>query len=224
MSLEKRIICGITTNPKFSWKYKIRQADILGLNKVAFFLTYIEIAERKKIYEVLKKSKIKEIPLVHIRGDFEKWELEFFYENYKTRHFNCHEQTFDYLYKWSGFEKNIYLEYNFDNHIPKIADVSKIAGLCVDLSHFWVAKATGADEYQRTIIDSNKSCVGVNHLGGFSKRISRSLHYIYSLSNFDYLEEIPKKYFSNIIAIELDNSLKQQMFFKKHLINLLEKK
>lgn len=222
MDLRDKIFLTITTHPDFSWQHKIWEVDRLGIREVSVFPTFIKQKERKKLYKALERSKIKHIPHVHIRDDFEKWELEFFYKKYGTRFFNIHEHSFDDLYKWRGYEKYIYLEYNYDNKISNLVRVKKINGICVDFSHFWASKYRDTDEYDKTIADLNKFKVGCNHLNGYSYKFKRDLHYVSNIRQFDYLKNIPRKYFSNVISIEVNNSIVDQLFFKKHLINLLK--
>lgn len=224
MNLKNKIFLNITTSPNFSWQHKIWEADRLGIREISVFPEFIKIRERKKLYKALEKSKIKYIPHVHIRDDFEKWELDFFYKKYGTRIFNFHEHSFDDLHKWPGYAKYIYLEYNYDNRIPKLVRVKKIGGLCIDFSHFWASKYRDADEYDKTVSDLNKFKVGCNHLNGYSYKLKRDLHYVSDLKQFDYLKEIPRKYFGNVISIEVNNSIVDQLRFKKYLIKLLKNK
>jgi len=224
MKLEDKIFLSITTHPKFSWKHKIQEADFLGLNDVAVFVTYTDLSIRKQIYKALEKSKIKHIPLVHIRDDFEKWEFEFFYDRYGTRLFNCHINAFPNLSKWRDFQKYLYLEYDYFNQAPKLTKLDNLKGLCIDFSHLWSAKDRNTIEYYNMVEGSRRYKIGCNHLNGYSYRLKRECHYVSDLSQFDYLKEIPKKYFSSVIALEVNNSLKKQLEFKQYIINLLANK
>ena len=78
-------------------------------------------------YESSLKSKVQSIPLVHIRHDMEKSELEFLNKKYNTKYFTIHEENFTHndVKKWKGFYKNIYLEMNFDNFVSKKVKVEK---------------------------------------------------------------------------------------------------
>lgn len=224
MNYQQSIYPSITTHPDFSWQHKIWEADRLGIREVSVFPTFLRLNNRKKLYLALEKSKIKHIPHVHIRDDFAKWELDFFFKNYGTRYFNFHEHSFDDLWKWPGFAKYIYLEYNYNNRIPKLVRVRKIGGLCIDLSHFWSAKNRGVEEYDKIIQDMNKFRVGCNHLNGYSYKLKADLHYIRNLKQLDYLKEVPLKYFGKIISLEMNNSIKQQLKYKKYIVKLLNTK
>ncbi len=224
IDLEKRIFPCITTCPKFSWRKKLKEAEELKLNSVSFFPEFTpRIEERKLIYPILAKSKIKWIPQVHLSDNSEKWELNFFFNRFKTRFFNIHENNLRTIKKWRGYEKNIYLEYNYDNKIlgNSLENIQKIGGLCVDFSHFWAAKNRGAREYAKTVNQAKYVKIGCNHLNGYSSKLKKDLHYARNLKSFDYLKEIPKKYFGGIITLELNNGLKEQLKFKDYIIKLL---
>jgi len=224
MNIVNRIYPSITTGPKQSWQHKIWECDRLGVTEVSVFPTFLKITERKKLYAALQKSSIKYIPHVHIRDDFELWEFEFFYNNYGTRCFNFHEHSFDDLYKWPGFAKYIYLEYNKDNFISDLVKVNKIAGLCIDLSHLWSAKYKHFKEFDKTNQDLKKYKVGCNHLNGYSYRYKRDIHFVTNTKQLDYLKEVPKKYFSNIISLEMQNSITEQLEYKRYVVSILNNK
>ena len=58
-----------------------------------------------------------------------------------------------------------------------------------------------------------------------SKKITRyDSHNFENLSEFDYLKKYPKNYFSNLIALELENSIKEQLVAKEYIIDILSKK
>jgi len=224
MNWNDKIYPCITTGPTQSWQHKIWECDRLNVKEIGVFPTLLTIRERKKLYAALKKSKVERIPLVHIRDDFRKWEFEFFSEKYSTKHFNFHEHSFDDLYKWPSWTKKIYLEYNKDNRISKLVQINKIGGLCIDLAHLWAAKYKQTKEFTRANKDLRNSRVGCNHLNGYSYKFKRDLHYIRNKKQLDYLKEVPKKYFSNIIILEMQNSIVEQLKFKKYIVKILSKK
>lgn len=214
----------ITSNYRFGWLAKIKEVRDLNLREVCVFPETLLITERKKLYAELVKSPIKKVPLVHIRDDFQKWELEFFSKRYQTRHFNIHERSFDNIKRgqWRGFQKYLYLEYNYDNRIVEEVNVGKIGGLCLDLAHFWSAKNRAAKEFFRIQMEAKKHKIGANHLSGYDKNRKRDRHTITSLSLFDYLKKVPRRYFSKIIAIEVYNPIREQLKFKRYIENIID--
>ncbi len=93
---------------------RIKEAELLGLKEVAFFPTFLNSEQRKKVYRVLESSSIKRIPLVHIRNDFTPSELEFFIKNFQTQTFNIHPHKLNrHLHDLSAFKRMIFVETNF---------------------------------------------------------------------------------------------------------------
>ena len=93
----KKILVGITGRNVKELKNKIIEADKFGIKEVSLFLTFLSPSEKKQIYDFLLKSKIKRIPLVHLRDDMKKEELIFLKKNFKTKYFNMHVNHFKYL-------------------------------------------------------------------------------------------------------------------------------
>ena len=74
--------------------------------------------------------------------------------------------------------------------------------------------------------------IGANHISGaltspimesngrsyYSNHVARDAH------SFDYLDNFPIQYFSDYCAIEVENSMKEQLIFKKYIESLLEDK
>lgn len=225
-SISDKILISITGRKPSDWKNKLLEIKKIKLTRVALFLEFYTSKEKRKIYEALLESNIKEIPLVHIRNDMDKEELEFLEKNFKTKCFTIHEESFKYLDKWKGFHKKLYLELNYDNHLPKIVHVKKIGGFCIDLSHFKASEErnkTKDFKYINQRKNIHKYFVG-NHLNGYSYTRKRDLHTIRTLKDFDYLKEIPKYLFGKYIAIEVFNSISEQIKYKKYLIKLLKNK
>ena len=226
-NFEKSILVSITGSTQKEWQDKLEEIKTLKIKETALFLEMYEAEERKKIYQALLDSPIKSIPLVHIRHDMTKGELEFLQKNFKTKYFTCHEENFANhdVKHWKGFYKNIYLEMNFDNVVSKEVAVEKIGGFCVDLSHFKVGleKLSKDFEYvfKRKAIHKYFKC---NHLNGWNPKINKDMHTVYELKNFDYLKTLPKFIFGKIIALETFNSIKEQLEFKNYLAELLKNK
>lgn len=223
-----KILCvSITGKEEIDWRNKLDEINVFKIKEVALFLEFYNKDQREKIYKALLDSKIKEIPLVHIRHDMTKDELKFLKNNYKTKYFTLHEINFqqDDILKWKGFYKNLCLEMNFDDFVSKKVKVEKINGFCVDLAHFKVGMETLSKDFEY-VFDrrSFKKYFDCNHLNGWDIKTNRDMHTIHNLSNFDYLKTLPKFLFGKIIALETFNSIKEQLEFKEYLIRLLNDK
>ena len=220
--LSERILFGIGSFGS-DWRKQLKDINKLNIPKIALFLECMELPERKEVYKELSDSKVKNIPLVHVRGDMEREELIFLKKNFKSSYFTIHENEFKFLPKWRGFQKNIFLEMNTDDHVSKSVKLERIGGFCVDISHFKVAEQKWSEEFEYTIKKSLKR-FACNHLNGYSYKLNSDLHIIKSLKEFDYLETMPSFIFGKAIALETGNSIAEQIKFKKYIMNLLSDK
>jgi len=231
IDFSKRIFVGLTGGENKDWQQKLKDINRLGIKEAAVFLERFDKKERDNLYPFLIKSAIKKVPLVHIRTDNTKEEIKFFIEKYQTQHFNIHEDHFKLLDNWKGYWKNLYLEMNYDDQIAKDVKVKKIGGFCIDLAHFKSAIARGDEEATYAYSNKNKIKFACNHLNGFSSepiinfygKRGHDVHRIRSLKDFDYLTNLPKFVFGKIIALEMENSIPEQLKFKDYLVKVLNK-
>jgi hypothetical protein len=215
------ILLSITGGENKDWQSKLEEINELGLDRVAVFLSRFDKKERDNFYRFLLKSSIKEIPFVHLKEDVTKEEIAFFVEHFKTRYFNIHEEHFKLLDNWQGYWDKLYLEMNYDSRITKDVEVKRIGGFCIDLAHFKAALARGAEEAYYIFLQKNKIKFTCNHLSGYSPERREDIHLITDLKEFSYLSSLPKYVFGQVIALEVDNSIKEQMGFKECLNQLL---
>ncbi|MDD5294967.1 MAG: hypothetical protein PHP21_03560, partial [Patescibacteria group bacterium] len=136
--VKPKILLGLTTTYKSDWRGKVKEIDKLGLKEIALFPTCLEIKEREELYKLLEKTGLKEIPVVHVRHDFKKWEFAYLTKRFKTKFFNTHfnKVNRDFLARSKGYLKKIYLEnhINFSNESLHLLDI--FAGFCLDVSHW----------------------------------------------------------------------------------------
>ena len=223
--LNKRILVGVTAKGGKGWRKKLKEIKKYKITRFALFIEEISPKKRKKLYKKLNKLKIEEIPLIHIKDDTTNEELEFFKQKYHTKYFTIHEDHFSKLNEWNGFHKDLYVEFNNDNFVSKSVKVENIGGFCIDLSHFKKGEAIKSKEfYYVTKRKSKKSYFACNHLNGYSYRLNRDIHAPTKLSQFSYLKTLPNYLFGKIIAIEMYNSIKEQLEYKKYILKLLNKK
>ncbi len=216
-----RIYPSITGAVNKDWQDKLTELKKLKINKVAVFLSEFDKKERNHLYKFLLRSDIREVPLVHLRDDTDSGDIEFFVKNFNTRCFNIHENFFKFLDKWKGYWDKLYLEMNYDNTVNKDVEIGKIAGFCVDLSHLKSAITRGSKEAYY-ILAEEKAKIGCNHLNGFDPIQNEDKHKITApLKDFAYLTSLPKHLFSEIIAIEVYNSIAEQLEFREYIAKLL---
>lgn len=220
--LSARILVSITGNKDSDWQSKLAEIKKYKITKVALFVEGFTKAQRKRIYAALLKSNIKQIPLVHIRHDTTKDELNFLAENFGSKYFTIHEEGFDHLTDWKGYYKQLFLEMNTDNFVSNKVKVEKIGGFCIDLSHFKVEEAKQSEEFNYVIKRmKNKKLFACNHLNGYSYLKNTDVHTIKSLKEFDYLPTLPSFLFGKVMGIETYNSIAEQLKFKKYVMKLL---
>jgi len=161
------------------------------------------------------------VPFVHLRDDTTKEDIKFFAQHFNTRYFNIHEDYFKFLDNWKGYWDRLYLELNYDNQIAKDVKVRQIGGFCVDFSHLKASIARGTEEAYYTFVRKNKIKFSCSHLNGYDPVKMEDKHLITDISDFKYLTTLPKYVFGDIIALEVDNSIREQIKFKKYLVKLL---
>lgn len=226
MTKRFNILVSIAGRNEQDWQEKLKEIEYLKITEVALFLELYEKAERKKIYEALLNSGVKNIPLVHIRHDMTKDELKFLQKNYRATYFTCHEENFVHgdISRWKGFYKNIYLEMNFDKAVSKEVKVEKIGGFCIDLAHFKCGLENLSKDFEYVFNRKDKKYFICNHVNGYNPEINCDMHTIYEFKNFDYLKTLPAFVFGECIALETFNSIKEQLKFKKYVTTLLSEK
>jgi len=209
---------------------KIEEAEFLGIKELCFFPTALEKEERKKAYRALEKSKIKSIPFIHLRHDTEPAEAEFFINRFQTKVFNVHFSPFFTSGEWRKYLKKIYIENTISPWREK--EIKNFAGVCLDFSHLEDFRLLYPDGFRENIKILEKSPCGCGHISAISQKIRygkelglnyHSQHYFEDLADFDYLKNYPQKYFPPIIALELENSLEEQLQVKEYIEKIMEK-
>lgn len=204
---------------------KLKELARHRISKACLFPTRWDKEGRDKVYDAIAKSRIREIPLLHVRDDMELDEIRFFYNHYNTRYFTIHEDHFNVIDRWKGMFQHLYLEMNFDNYVAKDVDVRRIAGFCIDLSHFKTEEERWTVEFDYVLHERKiRREFGCNHLNGFNPYKLRDKHVVTDLKDFNYLNTLPDFVFGDVIAIETDNPIEDQLVFQKHVMALLEKK
>jgi len=230
-----KLLPTITTISGSKWKDKIGEINRLGLEEVAFFPTCLDPAKRKEAYGMLERSSVKNIPYVHLRGDIDTVEMEYLTKRFKTQVFNVHtNREYPFVYDYSRYAQMIYVEniyYPLDEE-----EIREFAGICVDFSHLENDRILYKEKYLHNIDLMEKYKIGCNHLSAIKKETSSDdgskydrlsirydSHEYAELSNFDYLKNYPRKYFSDFVAIELENSIEEQLIAKEYLEKLINK-
>ncbi len=229
MSSKSEILLGLTGKNVNQIKRKVIECESLGIKRVSLFLEFLSKEQKKKVYEFILGSKIKEIPFVHIKNDMDSEELKFLEKNFKTKYFNIHVEGFENLEKWKGHYNKLLLELGCikkrKNPFLLKKDFEKIKGFCIDLSHFKATKERGKIEYLFTMRYQKRPELFIaNHLNGYSKFRKKDLHKPKNKKQLDYLKNLPRFVFGKYIALEMSNPIKEQLEYRKYVKKLLKNK
>lgn len=227
--MEKRKIYPTIVTTDGKHLEKLKEVNMLGLEEVCVFLTGLSPQERKDFYKELEKSSIRKIPLVHLKEDFKLWEIEYFSKTYQTEVFNTHtSRQYPIPQEWFKHKERIYIEntiYPWDGE-----ELEKFAGVCLDFSHLEDARLLRKKIYEVNIKLLDIHSCGCAHISAIKKDLEyskkwnldyRSDHLFGDLSEFDYLKNYPKKYFPEIMALELENSIEEQLKAKEYIERIL---
>lgn len=225
-----KIYPSVTSTTK-NWRELIKEVKNLGLTEICFFPTNLTSKERREAYQLLDQTQIKKIPLVHLRHDMNEEEIKYFTEKYKTEIFNIHSQLYSHCIFKIDLKKykNIYLENVLS---PLDEETKNFAGICLDTAHLEHQRLVKSDLFNNWIECLNKFPVGGAHLSAISQKpcfievegskiFGYDSHKYTKLSELDYVKRY-KKYLPEIIALELENSISEQLEAIKYLEKILK--
>jgi len=223
MKKQFKFFPGLTTTPGSDWKEKIKEIDQIGLKEVALFPTYLK-EDRKEFYELLEKSPLESAPLVHLRGDMERWEIDLFLKRFKTEKFNIHYNEAEFLENNPDLKEMTYVENGvIGNEFYQLLD--NCAGLCLDATHYYNEGVILNRSYYNNFDEVMKKYqIGFCHVGAIKDKPNSKGgfegHYLDNLSEFDFLKKL-KPYLAQDLAIELENSFEKQVGMADYLNKLL---
>lgn len=225
-----KILPAITTLKGSDWREKINEINKLKLNEIALFVTCIDAKTRRVLYQCLKKSTIKQIPFVHLRSDMELWEVNYLIQNYRTQIFNTHSQAeLPFKRNMSKYQKMIFIENTYAAYDVK--EIKQWGGSCLDFSHLENDRILRPKIYKHNIAVLKKYPPGCSHVAAIRKQARINLaisgqkryddHYLENLTQLNYLTRYPRDFFAPFIAIELVNSIQEQLEAREYLLTLL---
>lgn len=113
-------------------------------------------------------------------------------------------------------------------------EIKEFAGICLDLSHLEDDRLFRPATYNHNAELIKKYGCGCNHISPSKKRFSflergetkyprnQHPHFLENLSELDYLKNYPEKYFGKFAALEMENSIKEQLEAKNYLCDILK--
>ena len=230
--MKKKVLLGVTTTFGSDWKEKIKEIKKLKLKEVAFFLTCLNKKEREEFYKLAEKTGVK-APFVHLRSDMDVAELDYLIKVFKTKVFNIHNQKEEFAleYDLSKHKKQIFIENVLLGFSEK--EIKEFGGICLDISHLERDRLSHKKRFKHDIKIIERNFIGCNHISAVADEAEMdertgkpeyTRHFLKDLSEVDYLKKYPLSYFSDYIAIELENTLEEQLKIKERIIKILNSK
>ena len=220
----KKLIVSITGRKKKDWLDKLKEIDRYKIKEVALFMQLFPPSQKKGLLKALKNSSIKKIPLVHIREDTTKKEIDFLTKHFSSRYFTIHEYLFNRLTNWRGDYQKLYLEMSTDDRVAPYVQVEKIGGFCIDLAHYKKQAVWQTKDYVYIVEHLQNIDCSCNHLSGYSYKTNLDLHTVTSVRDFDYIYQLPHNLFGKVIALEIFNPIREQIKYQKLLKKSIKKK
>ncbi|MDD5650154.1 MAG: hypothetical protein PHF86_07040 [Candidatus Nanoarchaeia archaeon] len=215
------------------WKVKLNEVKELNLKEIALFPTTISYENRIELYKLLEETSVEEIPFVHLKSDFYQKEIDYLIERYNTKIFNIHNQNKHPLLNLKTKEYNNLFCVENDYGILNELEINNFGGVCLDFAHLEHTHIVIPDVYKINVNIINKNLPKCNHISAIAnkpyinsttdlEKLSYDIHFLTSLSEVDYLKHYPRNYFSNFIALELENSIKDQLKIIDYIDKLLQ--
>ncbi|PIU78907.1 MAG: hypothetical protein COZ28_03175 [Candidatus Moranbacteria bacterium CG_4_10_14_3_um_filter_44_15] len=237
--MKRKVLLGLTTTFGSDWRAKIKEIDKLKIQEIALFPTCLGEKNRKELYALLEKTSLLKILFIHLRDDMQESEIDYLVNKFGAECFNLHpeEKAYQFVLR-SKYRDRIYIEnlYSTKHRLffnKEIFQKYNIAGVCLDFSHLAAEEKVYPDYYPEKLEIIKNTKIGCNHLSvcypkkKFEPTINSytyDSHYMEKLSNLDYLKNYPISFFSNMLAIELENSFKEQLEAKKYIEELIRRK
>jgi len=226
-----QILPTITTITDSAWLKKVAEVKKLKLKEVCLFLTCLDKGQREKLYALLLETDLKRIPFVHLRSDMSPEELAFLVRVYQTKIFNVHtKKEYTPLHDYGKYKKIICIENVYQPFDEE--EIKEFGGVCLDLSHLESDRLLRPDSYQRIIKFLKKYPPECSHVAAVRKKPfldengyqRYSTHTLTDLSDLDYLKRYPLEYFGSVAAIELENTIEEQLKAKEYISTLIKNK
>jgi hypothetical protein len=171
------------------------------------------------------------ISFVHAVSDMDDAEYAFLRYEFGTRWFNLHPlREFPLIHSLSDETRRFITIENscFVDPVTR-ADLAGFAGLCIDISHLEDARLTNSSIYHHILDLCAEYPVCANHISAIAKPSSKahrgqpqySTHHLESPGEMEYLNEVPRECVASLAALELENSLHEQVSILEQVRNSL---
>lgn len=226
--MNREILVSITTTSN-NWKEKIKEANRLNIKKAAIFLTGLEDSQEEKFFRELGETTITQIPFAHLKSTSRPERISQLIQKYGLAKANIHSlREFPESINLTSFKKIIYIE---NTRLPMdITEINNFAGVCLDFSHLEADRLVRPEKFKINCEVLKITNIGCNHVSAIRAETCEGNkpifdhHHFMNLDEFNYLNEYPLRYFSDTIAIELENPISEQLEVKEYLGKLIANK
>ena len=207
-----------------SWVSKLLEVEAFGIRRFSLFVTGLSIEERKRCFQKLIEMKSRfdfQIPFVHAVSSMTNDEFLFLMQEMGTEYFNTHpSRQYPLEHKLSKEVMERLLVENSGPGCLSESDLEGFGGICFDLTHVQDAKVQDIAAYEQLIELSKKFPVHANHMSAFglvkkgNTIQAKSKHYLDEVEEVNYLNETVPTMLGQFLAIELENSIAEQIQLK----------
>lgn len=134
-------------------------------------------------------------------------------------------------YSWDKYKSDIIFLENTHLGFPE-DELKEYAGLCIDFSHLENDRIIFPERYEQSMRMIKSYKIGCAHLSAIRneqhpdpekpEEMRFDFHKLINLSELDYLKNYPQEYFPEFMAIELENSLAEQLKVKEYLTKFIK--
>ena len=226
----RRILPSVTTlsagTVRSGWWDKVAEIERLGLGEVALFVTGLSTGDRLACYAELEKVRDRtrfSIPFVHAVSSMDDGEFEYLVERFGVERFNLHsESEFPLSHSLSeAVRRRIFIENSPASKTLNPEELERFGGICFDLSHLEDSRRYFPEVYEDLVGLSLRFPVGANHISAVPERFGMladpscahgdSKHRATKSREFFYLSQLHYAAFADLCAVELENSLAEQV-------------
>jgi hypothetical protein len=234
--MQKEVLVSIVTAGNPDWRKSVHDLKSFGVKRFALFTTMIPEPDTAMtiLDEIKKQIPEAEIPFSHIHQKMTPEELDYMISAFKTKALNIHPtREYPLIHDYSKFYSMIYIE-NAGPAIRdglKTSDVEGFAGVCIDVSHMENALRQNFSGHEITLETVRKFPVGANHVSAIYDKMDIGpvvkgpagfdFHKFEKLENFDYLKNYGPEFFGPYIALEVYNTIEEQLKAKEYIEKII---
>lgn len=225
-----KVLVGLSGAFGADWRGNIETIKKFSLKEIALFLTGLDTIEREECLNRLSEINDLHIPFVHAMHDMKRDEYEYIIKNFHTELFNTHSLgEFPRDPDLYLFMDKMLLENTLD--FIDSDEIKIFKGICLDFSHLEDDRLCHKEHFEFVEKCIEKYPVFANHSSAITAlpylgdgRMRHDIHTFKDLSEFDFLSRYTPEHFGKYLAIEVSNSIEEQLEAKKYVEKLLADK